>query len=72
MSATDKPIVPEEYEKPAREGFYCPGCGKTSTYQRECVGPKDKGHPAIEMVPAAELDGDPADFTPAPDTDKLR
>lgn len=48
--------------------FYCPGCGKVSTYPRECKGAsKEAPHPPIEMVPTDELKGDdPSKYTPAP------
>lgn len=48
--------------------FYCPGCGKRFDTAGECVG-GEFGHEPIAVVSTAELAGDPADFTAAPNTD---
>lgn len=50
-----------------REPFYCPGCGRGFGYPAECVGlSAAQPHPPIQTVDSDELDGDPADHTPAP------
>lgn len=64
--------LPGEDRAPARtqdEPFYCPGCGRRYSYRRECVGrSSEQPHPPIEVVSTDELNGDPAHFTPAPNT----
>ena len=46
--------------------FYCPGCGNRYNYERECIGRPEAPHPPIEVVSTDELNGDPANHTPAP------
>lgn len=56
--------APEDAE---RDPFYCPGCGRGYAYPAECVGMSPaQPHPPIQTVDSSELDGDPADHTPAP------
>lgn len=60
-------------QRPADEqDYYCPGCGKRSGYQRECVGTPTAPHPAIEVVSTSELyTGSVEDHTPAPSTENI-
>lgn len=51
--------------------YYCPGCGTRSHYMRSCTGRPEAPHPPIDTVSTDELSGDPANHTPAPNTDKL-
>lgn len=48
--------------------FYCPACGRGSSYQRECVGlSADRPHPPVEVVATDELtEGNEDNFTKAP------
>lgn len=39
--------------------YYCPGCGKSYSYMRECVGKPEAPHKPIELVPTTELEGEP-------------
>lgn len=49
--------------------YYCPGCGRRWNFPTECVGQTPAApHTPIEVISTRELDGDPKDFTPAPDT----
>jgi hypothetical protein len=51
---------------------YCPGCGRLSTYMKECRGKDEAPHPAIEMVEVGELlSDDPTQHTAAPATTNL-
>jgi hypothetical protein len=50
------------------KAFYCPGCGKRSDTAGECVG-GEFGHAPIAFVSTDELAGDPANHTPAPNSD---
>ena len=68
-STPPKPAAKPAAKKPtAPTSYYCPGCGATSSDAGECVG-GEFGHPAIELVDAAELAGDPANLTPAPNSE---
>lgn len=49
--------------------YYCPGCGRQWAYPGECTGRNaETPHPPIQTVDSAELDGDPENHTPAPNT----
>ena len=51
---------------------YCPGCGKLSTYIRDCLGNPASPHPPVQMVSTDELKGDDVSkHTAAPDTTNL-
>lgn len=53
-----------------KHSHYCPGCGRLSTYMRECTGLPGgaPGHPPIDMVSTDELlSGDPSQHTHAPE-----
>ena len=39
--------------------YYCPGCGRTYNYQRECTGRGEAPHPAIDVVATDELKNAP-------------
>ena len=58
--------APPMAETTDRLAFYCPGCGRQYTYQRECTGRPEAPHQPIEVVSTDELSGDPANLTPAP------
>lgn len=58
--------LPPAVQERVDAGFYCPGCGKPYTYLRDCTGTPTAPHPAIEVVPSAELIADPPNPTPAP------
>lgn len=53
-------------DAPDRDPYYCPGCGRQYLYPAECRGTDQAPHPPIQTVSTDELDGDPADHTPAP------
>jgi hypothetical protein len=62
--ATDATEATEPAQDPE---YYCPGCGRRWKFLTECRGQSAAApHPPILVVDTAELDGDPADFTPAP------
>lgn len=60
------PELSPEVQARVDAGYYCPGCGKPAKYMKECTGSDTAPHPAIEVVPSAELLGDPSEHTPAP------
>jgi hypothetical protein len=65
-AATDAPEVTET-------PYYCPGCGRRWKFLTECQGMTPAApHPPILVVDTDELDGDPADHTPAPSTEPER
>lgn len=61
---------PVEGETATRDApYYCPGCGRRYKYMTECVGmTREAPHQPIEVVSTDELNGDPANHTPAPPT----
>lgn len=62
----------DPYEDRRSQPFYCPACGRGSSYQRECVGlGADRPHPPVEMVGTDELTaGNEDNFTKAPNTEQ--
>ena len=69
----DKPEVKQDADTTGDDSekepdWYCPGCGRRYSYQRECTGTPEAPHQPIEVVPVSELDGDPESHTKAPDT----
>lgn len=61
------PNVNKGQEKADEDPFYCPGCGRRHKFMTECRGMSATApHPPILVVSTDELDGDPADHTPAP------
>jgi hypothetical protein len=65
-TAGDDPVLPDEGltrstnpDGTDRKEFYCPGCGRQYSYMRECTGHAASPHQPIELVPSAELDGEP-------------
>jgi len=73
-SKTDDPMFVDDDKEPDTQDaqshpFYCPGCGRRWNFLTECRGQSEAApHAPIEVVSTDELDGDPADFTAAPDT----
>lgn len=49
-----------------RDPYYCPGCGRGYAYPAECRGTDEAPHQPVQTVDSGELDGDPANHTPAP------
>ena len=64
----EAPVTDTGDEGEKRPEFYCPGCGRTYDYRQQCTGSPEAPHPPIEVVSTAELDGDPSEFTAAPNT----
>jgi hypothetical protein len=68
MGWTGMPRMPRKPRNPrGAPEYYCPGCGRRWKFLTECRGQSAAApHQPILVVDTAELDGDPADFTPAP------
>lgn len=65
----DAPDVMDDGEPSQSHPYYCPGCGRRWNYPTECTGQSAAApHAPIEVVSTDELDGDPENFTAAPDT----
>jgi hypothetical protein len=67
-TAKDTAAEPADETAADEKAFYCPGCGKRSDTAGDCVG-GEFGHPAIPFVSTDELAGDPANHTPAPNSE---
>lgn len=69
---TAEEMLAERISEIAKHPYYCPGCGKLYTYQRECRGRPEAVHPPIDVISTDELQtGDASKHTPAPDTTNL-